>query len=64
MVGFGLILSGLQFYMDFGAAAVPAFHSSLGVGPSNEQHRDRYRYLALSFWFFQTYVEKVYDVKS
>lgn len=64
MVGFGLVLSGLQFYLDFrrggsssvsfkfGGGSFELSSTVIGIG-----------ILALSFWFFQTYVEKVYDVK-
>lgn len=64
MVGFGLVLSGLQFYLDFrrggsssvsfkfGGGSFELSSTVIGIG-----------ILALSFWFFQTYVEKVYDLK-
>ena len=64
MVGFGLLLSALQFYLDFlrggsssvsfkfGGGSFELSSTVIGIG-----------ILGLSFWFFQTYVDKVYDVK-
>jgi hypothetical protein len=65
MVGFGLVLSALQFYADWrqpnrspitlklGAGSVEINSSVIGIV-----------ILGLSFWFFQTYVSHVYDIKA
>ena len=64
MVILGLILSALQFYSDFrnkdrssmtikiGGSSIEISSTVIGLA-----------ILALSFWFFQTYVDRVYSIK-
>ncbi|AQR69446.1 hypothetical protein BZG29_14690 [Janthinobacterium sp. LM6] len=64
MVGFGLVLSALQFYVDFRRGGSSSISIKFGGGSFDLRSTViGIGILALSFWFFQTYVEKVYEVK-
>lgn len=65
MVGFGLVLSALQFYADWRRPAKAPISVKLGIG-SVELNSSVIGIviLGLSFWFFQTYVNHVYDIKA
>ncbi len=64
MVGFGLVLSALQFYADFRRGHSSSITFRLGGGAFELSSTVIGIFiLALSFWFFQMYIDKVYDVK-
>ena len=63
MVGFGLVLSGLQFYTDFRRGHSSSITFRMGGGTFELSSTViGIVILALSFWFFQTYIEKVYEI--
>lgn len=65
MVGFGLVLSALQFYADWRKPNRSPISLKLGAG-SIEINSSVIGIviLGLSFWFFQTYVSHVYEIKA
>jgi hypothetical protein len=63
MVGFGLILSALQFYSDFRSRGKSSVTIKIGSGTFELSSTViGLAILAMSFWFFQTYIAKVYSV--
>ena len=64
MVLCGLGLSAMQFYLDFRSNGRSSMTFKFGSGSFELSSTVIFiGILALSFWFFQTYVDKVYSVK-
>jgi heme/copper-type cytochrome/quinol oxidase subunit 2 len=64
MVLAGIILSGLQFYSDFRSNEKPSV-ITLKIGSGSFEISSTVIgivILALSFWFFQIYIDKVYSI--
>ena len=63
MVLAGLVLSGFQFYSDFKSNGRSSVTLKIGSGSFELSSTViGIVILALSFWFFQTYIDKVYSV--
>ncbi len=63
MVGFGLVLSAFQFYADFRSGGRSSVSIKIGSGSFELSSTViGIAILALSFWFFQTYIDRVYSV--
>jgi len=63
MVTFGLVLSAMQFYADFKSKGQSSVSLKLGAGSFEINSTViGLAILAISFWFFQIYIDKVYSV--
>lgn len=65
MILFGLCLSALQFYYDFKSKGQSSINLKIGTGSFEiSSSVIGLAILAISFWFFQAYIDKVYEIHT